>query len=372
MSRLVVFCLVIVATAAGTIDVPRSDSRAAAFDFIPLPDGVTGAESLAFDPRGQGPYTGVSDGRVLRWDGSARGWTTFAYSNSYAHHPSCTASSARPSDAEDVCGRPLGLQFNIRTGDLYIADAYHGLLRVGPAGGEAEVVATMAGGEAFNFLNGVDVDQSTGDVYFTDSSTSYTRRQSALIFLTRDSSGRLMKYDTRAKRVIVLKDGLPFPNGVALSADRTHVVVAHTWPCQLFRYWLEGPKAGIYELFADLPGYPDNIRRDKRGGYWVALNQETIDVLAAVASKHIVGVCLDAKGVQLEEMTAEDKRVTFSEIAEEDVKLWLGSVELDYVVVVDQTLLDYINPLHLNYARRHGWGWWTQRACSVRRSTAGN
>ncbi|EES17427.1 hypothetical protein BDA96_08G195400 [Sorghum bicolor] len=340
MSRLLFYLLIclfcagrrqIVGTAAaGTIHVRRR-----AFDFIPLPFGVTGAESLAFDRSGQGPYTGVSDGRVLRWDGSGRGWTTFAYSKNYAHNPFCRASTARPGDAEVVCGRPLGLQFDIRTGDLYIADAYHGLLRVGPAGGEAEVVAAQADGKAFNFLNGVDVDQSTGDVYFTDSSTSYTRLHGALIFLTHESSGRLMKYDARAKRVIVLKDGLPFPNGVALSADRTHLVVAHTWPCQLFRYWLEGTKAGTYELFADLPGYPDNIRRDNRVGYWVALNQKKLD---GETMEHIVGVHLDVKGKQLEEMTAEDKRVTLSDIVEEDVKLWLGSVELDYIIVVDQTL----------------------------------
>jgi hypothetical protein len=48
-----------------------------------------------------------------------------------------------------------------------------GLMRVGPAGGVAEVVAVEAGGVPFNFTNGVDIDQATGDVYFTDSSTSY-------------------------------------------------------------------------------------------------------------------------------------------------------------------------------------------------------
>ncbi|CAD6266805.1 unnamed protein product [Miscanthus lutarioriparius] len=302
MSRLFwLLCLLcsghqIVGTAvARTIHVPTPDSISGAFDFIPLSDGVAGAESLAFDSRGQGPYAGVSDGRVLRWGGSARGWTTFAYSTSYAHNPSCKASPARPGDAEDVCGRPLGLQFNGRTGDLYIADAYHGLLRVGPAGGEAKVLAAKADGGAFTFVNGVDVDQSTGDVYFTDSSTSYTRRHNTQILLNRDSSGRLMKYDARAKRVIVLKDALPYPNGVAVSADRTHVVVAHTGPCQLFRYWLKGPKAGTYELFADLSGYPDNIRRDTRGGYWVALNREKIDGADAAAGKHIVGIRLMLK-----------------------------------------------------------------------------
>jgi len=34
---------------------------------LPLPDGVTGAESLAFDHNGQGPYASVFDGRILKW-----------------------------------------------------------------------------------------------------------------------------------------------------------------------------------------------------------------------------------------------------------------------------------------------------------------
>ena len=77
---------------------------------------------------------------------------------------------------ESVCGRPLGLQFHRWSGELYVADAYLGLLRVPARGGLAEVVAAEAGGEPFNFLNGLDVDQRTGDVYFTDSSTTYQRR----------------------------------------------------------------------------------------------------------------------------------------------------------------------------------------------------
>lgn len=41
-------------------------------------DGAQGPESLAFDPNGGGPYTGVADGRILRWDGDGRGWVEFA------------------------------------------------------------------------------------------------------------------------------------------------------------------------------------------------------------------------------------------------------------------------------------------------------
>ena len=132
---------------------------------LPLPDAVTGAESLAFDRRGQGPYAGVSDGRVLKWGGSALGWTTFAHSANYRKIPLCTASVVPSEQTESMCGRPLGLQFFAMTGDLYIADAYMGLMKVGPNGGEAQVLATQAAdGVPFH----LDVDQATGDVYFVE------------------------------------------------------------------------------------------------------------------------------------------------------------------------------------------------------------
>lgn len=40
---------------------------------------VQGPESLAFDPLGRGPYTGVADGRIRFWDGA--NWTDFAYTS---------------------------------------------------------------------------------------------------------------------------------------------------------------------------------------------------------------------------------------------------------------------------------------------------
>src|SRR5438045_1274368 len=53
-------------------------------EVMTLPGPVFGPESLAFDGHGGGPYSGVSDGRVLRWRGGRRpGWTEFAYN--YKH-----------------------------------------------------------------------------------------------------------------------------------------------------------------------------------------------------------------------------------------------------------------------------------------------
>jgi len=60
---------------------------------------------------------------------------------------------------ESLCGRPLGLQFFAMTSNLYIADAYMGLMKVGPNGGEVHVLATQAAdGVPFHFVNGLDVD----------------------------------------------------------------------------------------------------------------------------------------------------------------------------------------------------------------------
>ena len=76
---------------------------------------------------------------------------------------------------EHICGRPLGLRFDKNTGDLYIADAYLGLFKVGPEGGLATSLVTEAEGVPLRFTNDLDIDDE-GNIYFTDSSSKYQRR----------------------------------------------------------------------------------------------------------------------------------------------------------------------------------------------------
>eukprot|EP00267_Zea_mays_P056136 XP_023156172.1 protein STRICTOSIDINE SYNTHASE-LIKE 3-like [Zea mays] len=59
--------------------------------------------------------------------------------------------------SEHICNRPLGLCFD-NTGDLYIIDAYFGLLKVCPEGGLATPLATEAEGVRFNFTNDLDLE----------------------------------------------------------------------------------------------------------------------------------------------------------------------------------------------------------------------
>ena len=84
------------------------------------------------------------------------------------------ASSLEYLPSEHISNRPLGLCFD-KTGDLYIADAYFGLLKVRPEGGLATPLATEAEGVRFNFTNDLDLDDE-GNIYFTYSSIHYQRR----------------------------------------------------------------------------------------------------------------------------------------------------------------------------------------------------
>ncbi|TVU09360.1 hypothetical protein EJB05_42830 [Eragrostis curvula] len=290
-----------------------------------------GPESLAFDHRGGGPYTGVSNGRVLRWRGARRGWAEFAHNYKHATVAECAAKK-KLVVPESACGRPLGLQFHRASGDLYFADAYLGLMRVGRRGGLARAVATEAGGAPLNFVNGVDIDQETGHVYFTDSSAAYQRSDYMMIILTGDATGRLLRYDPSTGNATVLASGLAFPNGVALSADGSHVVVAETASCRLLRHWLRGPRAGSTEPFADLPGYPDNVRRDDgRGGYWVALNRDKSWAADGTTPRSVAAVRVRAEDGAAAEALRGLGNATVSEVLEREGALWLGSVDTPYV-----------------------------------------
>ncbi|KAJ7284217.1 hypothetical protein O6H91_08G070900 [Diphasiastrum complanatum] len=248
---------------------PRdSDSKlqAAELKFV---GEVHGPESIAFDALGRGPYTGLSDGRILRWDGATKGWTEFAFTS-----PNWTEACKGERDGlgrEHICGRPLGLRFNKTSGELFIADAYFGLLVVGPDGGQATTLSTEAEGIPFKFTNDLDLDDE-GNVFFTDTSSKYPRRSFFISVLAGENSGRLLKYNRVTNHTSVLLHGLKFPNGVSVNRDGSFLIVAEGTTARLLRYWLKGPKSKAAETFALLPGYPDNVRMNEQGDFWVALH----------------------------------------------------------------------------------------------------
>uniref|UniRef100_A0A0D6QV76 Strictosidine synthase conserved region domain-containing protein n=1 Tax=Araucaria cunninghamii TaxID=56994 RepID=A0A0D6QV76_ARACU len=320
-----------------------------------------GPESLAFDWEGRGPYTGVSDGRILRWEGPHRGWTYFAHTSPYR------SAECRPEDPpapkleyEHICGRPLGLRFD-KAGTLFIADAYFGLCSVGPHGGLAKPLVTHVEGTNLTFTNDVDFD-ADGFIYFTDSSSKHQRRNFVKMFLERDNTGRLIRYDPKTGSTKVLLRGLQFPNGVAVSRDGTFMLISETTTCKLLRYWLKGPKMGMVEVFASLPGYPDNVRLSESGDFWVAVNSvsslflklpvnirrlvlrlplpltKIYSKLSARRGRGMV-VRYGIDGQVLEVLEDRSGRVVrfVSEVEEKDGFLWLGSVLLPQIAVYNQS-----------------------------------
>lgn len=288
------------------------------FEHHEIPVPVVGPESVAFDCNGA-IYVGVADGRIFKWLGRQYGWREFAITSPSRPRGLCDGSTSK--DNEPTCGRPLGLKFNLHTCELYIADAYFGLLKIGANGGIAQQLAVSAEGIPFWFTNALDINPITGMVYFTDSSTIYQRRHWESIFNTGDKTGRLMQYNPNTQKVKVLLRDLSFANGVAVGIDGSFVLVTQTTRKNILRYWLRGPKANTSELFAPLQGFPDNINRNINGEFWVAENNAGIGK----------AVKFDAQG---KFMGVLDGLNPISHAQEFHHNLWVGSIVNPFLGVV--------------------------------------
>lgn len=166
-------------------------------------------------------------------------------------------------------GRPLGIEL-YGEDRLLIADAQLGLLAMSTTTGVVERLLTEVQGTRMMFCNNAAVS-STGDIWFSDSSTVYSIDRWKADFVENTETGRLLC--RRADGTVeVHVDGLAFANGVALAADESYVCVAETTRRTVVRLWLTGEKAGSKDLLAsDLPGYPDNISRGSDGLIWVTI-----------------------------------------------------------------------------------------------------
>lgn len=131
--------------------------------------------------------------------------------------------------------------------------------------------------------------------------------------------------------------------------------------CRLMKYWLEGPKSGTVELVADLPGFPDNVRINEKGQFWVAIDccrtpaQEVLSNNPWLRSVYfrlpirmtylarLMGMKMytlislfDDKGEILEVL--EDRKGVVmklvSEVRELNGKLWIGTVAHNHIATV--------------------------------------
>lgn len=84
--------------------------------------------------------------------------------------------------APTACGRPLGLSFDQKSGDMYYVDAIYGLQRVkSGGGGVAQPVCSSVGGSPLSFPSSVSTGGSNGELYFTDYSRKYNLKYVLII-----------------------------------------------------------------------------------------------------------------------------------------------------------------------------------------------
>lgn len=182
------------------------------------------------------------------------------------------------------CGRPLGLRFNSK-GILYVVDAYHGLYKIESIESKPKVIQLLPLSATENLKGGVSaffdditIDEGAGQnggdvVYISDVSTKWDLSKFAFTLIEHDLTGRLLRFDTDSLKVTVVDDGFVFPNGVQITDDRQSVLVCELGKQRLIRTFITGPKSGKSEIFANLPGTCDNIRRSANTdieSYWVA------------------------------------------------------------------------------------------------------
>ncbi|KAF8011348.1 hypothetical protein BT93_J1831 [Corymbia citriodora subsp. variegata] len=236
----------------GTVSAPLVNGRVLRSAETVGAGRVAGPEDVAYDPASGVIYVGCADGWVKRVK---------------------VSDSAGDSTVEDwvnTGGRPLGLAFG-RDGELIVCDPYKGLLNVSKHG-TVELLTDEAEGVKFKLTDAAAVARD-GAIYFTDASYKYTFGEFIWDVLEGRPHGRLLSYDPATKETRVLARDLYFANGIALSPDQSFAIFCETVMRRCKRYYINGERKGHIDTFiSSLPGYPDNIRYDGEGHYWIALS----------------------------------------------------------------------------------------------------
>ena len=172
-----------------------------------------------------------------------------------------------PAGAWDVVaeydGRPNGLRIR-PDGAIFVTDRLRGIVRVHPDGGRIETVLGELPGAKLHGPNDLVIARN-GDIYFTDQGETGLN----------NPTGRLVRL-TAAGAAQVLLDNVPSPNGLALTADETAVLLAVTRANAIWHVPLLGSermpgRVGTFIQMSGGPGGgPDGILLDAEDNLVVA------------------------------------------------------------------------------------------------------
>ncbi|KAL3512325.1 hypothetical protein ACH5RR_025042 [Cinchona calisaya] len=306
------------------IILPTKNVTVTGFTKLQLPVASTG--SLAFDLLNEGPYTGTTDGRILKYISLIKSFQNFAYTSVNRTNAFCDGTT--DIDKSPICGFPTGLGYNYISQKLYACDVAIGLTDVGPFGGLATTLVPTKNGVPYKLLLGLDVS-TDGTVYFTDASTRYGPKEVNQSILTGDATGRLLKYDPITKNVTILLSKLAGAVGVASNFDASFLLVSEFTGRRIQKYWLKGEKAGTSEIFLTFPGNPNKIKRNQDGDFWIALNIPTNNSGVAPQGVKVSPCGQILATVDLSKEYNDNRRITV--VQEQTGKLYVAGLNITFV-----------------------------------------
>jgi len=194
-------------------------------------------EGPCFDAQGRLYVVDIPYGRIFRVEGDR--WTQIA----------------------EYPGWPNGLKVQ-PDGILLAADYRHGLVRIDPANGATIALLQTISSESFKGLNDLVLHQDES-VLFTD------QGQTGL----QDPSGRVWRLHKDGRLDRLLSTG-PSPNGLVLNTAQTHLYVAMTRSCEVWRFALRNDAVvAKAQCFARVPAGtvgPDGLAMDKDDRLFIA------------------------------------------------------------------------------------------------------
>jgi gluconolactonase len=198
------------------------------------------------------------EGLVIAPDG-----TSYVADVPYGRIFSISADLSTWSEVLHYNGEPHGLA-RTSNGEMLIVDYAKGIFRLNLSTLALSPVCSQYNGARFKGLSDLTVD-SDSNIWFSDPGRSSLS----------DPTGRLFRLSPAGELTCVL-DNIPYPNGIAISADGAHVYVAATRANAVWRLLRVSPEpktmAGTYIQLSGGLG-PDGLAVNKSGELAVAQAQ---------------------------------------------------------------------------------------------------
>ena len=167
--------------------------------------------------------------------------------------------------AAEYAGEPNGLKIH-KDGRIFIADQRHGIMVMDPDHGEVTPLLTRPNLERFRGCNDLCFARN-GDLYFTDPGRSCLNDPTGRVFLLH-SDGRLD----------LLLSNVPYPNGVVLNGEESHLNIAVTRGNCIWRMSTRSedmiPRVGLFIQLLGGPGGPDGLAIDEEDNLAIAHSQQ--------------------------------------------------------------------------------------------------